>query len=126
MNIVSYNRCCPARSVVTAAPRSDTPKIDIKGDSFKPSTGNSANPIVLSTSQAPTAREAVAAATRLVQTTSNEQPGVDIKDVQTELTNELPEVKVRYLHTDGFGDLNGQTGHKSGTDRHDRVVPRRV
>lgn len=55
------------------------------------------------------AEHAVAAATQLLNFDPPKgPPSVDIKNVQAQLTKELPDVKVDYLHTDKFGALNGR------------------
>ena len=45
----------------------------------------------------------MAAADKLIK--KDRKPSVDIKNVQSELTSELSELKVKYLHTDSFGEL---------------------
>ena len=53
------------------------------------------------------AEAALAAADKLLKK-ADSKPVVDIKDVQAELTSELADIKVKYLHTDAFGELNGR------------------
>jgi hypothetical protein len=108
VNIVSYNRCCSAPSRAPQGPPSVAPKLNTTSDSYQPSAGLTASPTQLDPSPAPTADQAVAAATKLVQAPPSDKPQVDIKDVQSELTRDLPGVDVRYLHTDQFGELNGR------------------
>lgn len=59
------------------------------------------------------AQKAVSAATSLVEKKKPAQPNVDIKSVQQQLTRELPDVKVKFLHTDKFGELNGRLATKA-------------
>lgn len=106
MNITTLSRCSPVVGRANASPTPAAPITDIIGDSFQPSAAASPNPNP--TAPGASAELAVAAAAKLVESSSQSQPRVDIKDVQSELTNELPEVKVQYLHTDEFGKLNGR------------------
>ena len=108
MNITTYNRCSVAPCRPTKGPRDDTPKMNISADSYQPTSGRFASPTPVNINSAPTAQSAVAAAAKLVRVSQTEKPRVDIKNVQSELSQELPEVKVNYLHTDAFGELNGR------------------
>lgn len=56
------------------------------------------------------APEAVKAAESLLQ---QGHPQVDIRDVQAQLTRELPEVDVKFLNTDRFGELNGRLANET-------------
>ncbi|MFA5507101.1 MAG: protein-glutamine glutaminase family protein [Vulcanimicrobiota bacterium] len=107
MNITLLNRGLPAVSRAKSSTASAAPISDIKGDSFQPSSATP--PPAGPSTGLPTAQQAVTAATKLVQTAAPQTPpNVDIKDVQSELSQELPEVKIEYLHTDPFSRLNGR------------------
>ena len=54
----------------------------------------------------PTPQAAISAAEVIV--TNQQQPTVDIKTVQDQLTNNLPGVEVKFAHIDTFGKLNGR------------------
>lgn len=71
-------------------------------DSFQRSVPSDAQPA----SPKFTAHQAVTAATELVKAKS--APSIDIKNVQDQLTRELPEVKVEFKNVDDFGPLNGR------------------
>lgn len=71
--------------------------------------GNSCAGTIKITSQQTTtnsAQAALAAADKILQ--QGNKKSVDIKDVQKELKSELSNIKVKYLHTDTFGELNGR------------------
>lgn len=110
MNITTLNRCSPGVGRANLSPPQTAPVTDIIGDSFQPSqAATTPIPTPVAADSGATAQQAVAAATRLVESAPLQgRPQVDIKDVQSELTSELPEVKVQYLHTDEFGKLNGR------------------
>jgi glutaminase-like protein len=108
MNITTYSRYGSAPNRLVKGLQSAAPKIRIEKDSFQPSSGQASNPIPAKLKTTPSAELAIAAATKLVEASQTEKPRVDIRNVQSELSQELPDVKVNFLHTDKFGELNGR------------------